>query len=193
MIKETHIEGATPLVDVSGLILDFVSTREELIEAEYKNISLAARKYQTTKSFKYDISFFMKVHKDMFNYVWNWAGKTRTINLNIGVDYPYINIELKKLIDDLLYWEKDQRESIEVISLFHHRLVQIHPWVNGNGRAARLLTKIYARVSHGIILKWPDRQYLENTNYRSQYLAALKKADNMDFNDLILLHRECQS
>ena len=69
-------EGETPLEDMSGLIPDFITTREELSQAEMKNI-IEVEKTLYKLNFKYSISFFYKIHKDMFKYVWRWAGKKR--------------------------------------------------------------------------------------------------------------------
>ena len=47
------------------------------------------------------------------------------------------------LIDDCNYWiEHGTYKSDEIATRFHHRLVWIHPYPNGNGRRARLATDL---------------------------------------------------
>jgi fido (protein-threonine AMPylation protein) len=50
---------------------------------------------------------------------------------------------MKLLLDDTKYWiENDTYPWKELAARFHHRLVQIHAFPNGNGRHARLMTEI---------------------------------------------------
>lgn len=184
------LEGETPLEDLSGLIPDFITTREELSQAEMKNI-IEVEKTLYKLTFKYSISFFYKIHKDMFKYVWRWAGKKRVSNLNIGVDFLQIEIEIKKLIDDLKFWESNNQNLVETVTFFHHRLVKIHPFLNGNGRWARFLTKVYANSVHNVKIQWPEAEYTKNSDFRALYISALSKADHLDYADLLNIHKEC--
>jgi Fic family protein len=52
----------------------------------------------------------------------------------------------------------------------HHRLVQIHPWTDGNGRAARILTSVLAMRAG-----YPPPLY--EATARQRYLEALSRAD----------------
>ncbi len=66
---------------------------------------------------------------------------------------------------------------------FHHRLVYIHLFPNGNGRHARimadaLLTKIFKTDS----IEWGGEDALKSENdIRRQYIDALRAADNGDY------------
>jgi fido (protein-threonine AMPylation protein) len=67
---------------------------------------------------------------------------------------------------------------------FHHRLVFVHPYVNGNGRHARLVADLYIRLVNGSTLQWgPDESELSDS--RAAYIAALRKADDGDYSQLI--------
>ncbi len=84
--------------------------------------------------------FLMEFHKRLFGKVWGWAGKYRLTEKNIGVSPSSISVEVKNLIDDTQYWvDKNIYQPIELAARFHHRLVKIHPFPNGNGRHARLM------------------------------------------------------
>ena len=75
----------------------------------------------------------------MFINVWEWAGKFRLSNKNIGVFWEEIPIELNKLCGDVLYWIKNKTYSSDETGVrFHHRLVSIHPFPNGNGRLSKI-------------------------------------------------------
>ncbi len=82
----------------------------------------------------------------MFAEVWRWAGHKRTTELNPGVPVYQIDIALKDLMDDLAYWrDKNDTDIIEQATRLHHRAVAIHPFLNGNGRWARLLANIFLK------------------------------------------------
>lgn len=83
------------------------------------------------------------IHRKMFDRVWKWAGKFRRSNKNIGILWSYIPVSLDSLLHDTQTQIEDrgpERWSNDEIAVrFHHRLVAIHPFVNGNGRHARQL------------------------------------------------------
>ena len=66
---------------------------------------------------------------------------------------------------------------------FHHKLVFIHPFVNGNGRWARIYTEyVYWRNGY-IVPSWHPEM---DPYYRRQiYIAALREADMKNFEPLI--------
>jgi hypothetical protein len=76
----------------------------------------------------------------MLGDVWRWAGKFRTSERNLGIAFYEIPTALHELLDDTKAWiEYKSYPPDEIAVRFHHRLVQIHPFPNGNGRHARLL------------------------------------------------------
>jgi len=180
-------EGATPIDDVSGLIPTHITTKAELDEWEAANILKAVRKYLSKKDKpKISIEWLKKVHKDMFDETWAWAGKFRTENTNVGVDFRHIQEEVKKLVDDIDFWQKDVggfgifEQSVRI----HHRLVFIHPFANGNGRHARLVADKFL-FSHGERLpSWPDAELIKKTDIRTKYIEALQSADRGDYKQL---------
>jgi len=66
---------------------------------------------------------------------------------------------------------------VELISHFQHRFVFIHPFVDYNGRTARMLTSyILMRLNLPIIEIKAD-----TGKSRKEYISALKKADEGDY------------
>ena len=80
--------GATPLTpeEIEGLIPRHVTTRKELYDAEFINISDAAGKYfLSRKNVSLTMDTLFKIHKDMFAQVWRWAGKKKGLPIKTSV------------------------------------------------------------------------------------------------------------
>ncbi|MDX9742262.1 MAG: mobile mystery protein B [Arcobacteraceae bacterium] len=197
MIDSTKaIDDATPFGDVSGLKLsnNKVYTLNEVYEKEAENIANATIKYLSAPPSKreapFSYSWMMDLHNEMFGDVWDWAGKLRKIELSIGIKAYLVPMELKKLCDDMAYWDKNKTFDVfETATRIHHRAVQIHPFQNGNGRWSRMLANIYLRQNGKMPVRWQEDLLAKENPKRSEYIEALKKADNGDYNDLIELHK----
>ena len=138
-----HPDGATPLDpdEIEGLRFKHVETRGELNQLEQQNIQNGLKWLERQKSIPKILSesFIRRLHKELFGNVWSWAGRFRLTGKNLGVDPTVIGVELRNLLDDTNYWiEHDTFDSLEFAARFHHRLVQIHAFPNGNGRHARI-------------------------------------------------------
>lgn len=188
------LPGETPLDDISGLKVKGVTTRGQLNALEAENIRKAALKYlakkPTRRTARFDLGWFLKLHKDMFGDVWSWAGKLRTCNLNIGVDSERVETRLFALTKDLEFWEKQKTDLVEQAALLHHGAVFISPFLNGNGRWARMLANVWLkRHKHPVIL-WPEPAVGMVSTIRKAYLNALRKADNGDLSSLVAMQRK---
>jgi Fic-DOC domain mobile mystery protein B len=181
------VEGATPIDDISELIPTHITTKAQLDEWEANNISSAVRKYLIKKKTKViTIEWIKQVHMDMFDETWKWAGKFRTRNINIGVDWHMVQEEVKKLIDDIDFWEENGKglNLLEQSVRIHHRLVRIHPFLNGNGRHARLIADIFLFSHDHKLPIWPDEKLINSTDLRVTYIRALKDADKGNYSPL---------
>jgi Fic-DOC domain mobile mystery protein B len=194
MKDTTKIKGATYNDDISGLKLDTTKqyTLQEIYVYEAENIFDATLKYLTDKPSKkiapFSFEWCLQLHKEMFGDVWDWAGKLRQVELSIGVKAYMVPIELKNLVDDLAYWDKNKTfDTIEIASRLHHRAVQIHPFKNGNGRWSRMLANIYLKQNGLEPTKWNENLLSKENPHRDDYIEALKKADNGDYTSLIQL------
>ena len=194
MKDSTKIADATPLDDISGLKLDTskVYTIDEIYFYEAKNITKATLKYLSfipdKKIAPFSFEWLLQLHYEMFSDVWDWAGKLRKVELSIGVKAYLVSTELKKLVDDLEFWEQNKSFSVvEIASRIHHRAVQIHPFLNGNGRWSRMLANIYLKQNGLQPTKWNENLLSQENIHRDDYIQALKKADFGDYNELIKL------
>ena len=127
------------------------------------------------------------LHREMFDDVWAWAGEFRRSDKSIGVDWRIISVEIKKLLDNCYYWLGNKTFSEEEIAIrLSHGLVKIHPFVNGNGRHSRLIADIMMeKVFYKDIFSWGKLDLEAMNDERSRYLAALRKADEGDYNYLL--------
>jgi len=192
MKNSTKIADATPLDDISGLKLDSskLYTIEDIYLYEAKNITKATLKYLSLipdkKLAPFTFEWLLILHKEMFGDVWEWAGKLRKSELSIGVKAYLVSTEIKKLVDDISFWEENKTfDTIEIAARLHHRAVQIHPFLNGNGRWSRMLANIYLKQNRLSPTKWNENLLSKENLHRDKYIQALKKADSGDYRDLI--------
>ncbi|WP_236559724.1 mobile mystery protein B [Colwellia sp. 20A7] len=157
MITNDSIEGATPLDpdELSGLKFKHITTRNQLDELEQANIvnGLLWLKKNSNREDVLTINFALNLHKALFKDVWKWAGTIRLTEKNIGDDPFQISVNLRNLLDDCSAWiEFDTYPAHESILRFHHQLVKIHPFPNGNGRFSRIYADLIAKKAFDIPL-----------------------------------------
>jgi Fic-DOC domain mobile mystery protein B len=183
-------EGATSIDEdeKQELLIPHISTREELNEWEQRNITDVYNWLNRTR--KKDVlneDFIRKLHKEMFGKVWGWAGTYRRTDKNIGVDWAQIPIRFRQLLEDVRFWIDNKTYSPdEIATRFHHRLVQIHLFPNGNGRHARIMTDVLLeKVLDQESFSWGSASVLEESDIRRAYIQALRSADENDYRLLI--------
>jgi Fic-DOC domain mobile mystery protein B len=184
-------DGATPLYpdELEGLKFKHVSTRGELDQLEQAGITeglkwLDKQKHPDVLS----ETFVLELHKRLFGSVWKWAGKFRRTEKYIGVDPIQVAIQLRQLLDDATYWvEHGTYAPKELAARFHHKLVFIHPFPNGNGRHARIMADaVLTKLLNEPAIDWAGGYRLEAMNERrDQYIAALRAADGHDMSALL--------
>ena len=184
-------DGATPLNsdEMEGLKYPHIETRGELDQLEQQNIQEGYNWLKRQRKFKDFISeaFVIELHKQLFGSVWSWAGSFRNSDKNIGIDHLYIGVELRNLLEDARYWlEHGTYNNEEFAARFHHRLVKIHPFPNGNGRHARIMTDVILEKVLGISpVNWGASGLDKDGEHRQRYIQALHAADNNDYQSLI--------
>jgi Fic-DOC domain mobile mystery protein B len=178
--------GATPLTaeDFEGLIPTWIATKSDLNRAEQTNIAIASVSAFGRKLKINDLTqgWLKELHRRMFDEVWRWAGGYRRTDTNIGVPWHEIQTSVEQLILDVRAQTQDlgtQSWSIDEIAVrFHHRLVSIHPFPNGNGRHARLAADVIVIGLGGDRFGWGAGVQLHDVGpTRDEYLAELKRAD----------------
>lgn len=185
----TYPEGATPLDpnEVEGLIPhEVVATVAQLNAFEQQNI-LGAIEWLEARPPRdvLDDRFLRELHRRMLSRTWTWAGRYRVTERNIGIAPDQIAVRVRDLTEDF----KCQLDSKalpldEVAARFHHRLVSIHPFANGNGRHARLATDLLLETHGGEAFTWGSQSLYENSAVRQRYIKALREADDNDFKPL---------
>jgi Fic family protein len=106
-------------------------------------------------------------------------GQYRTENVSItGAKIrPPSYLKIVKLMDEYIQnIEKLKLQTIKRAAFIHHEFVRIHPFIDGNGRVARLITNFYL-MKNGyppIIIQKEDRK---------NYYRSLNKADLGDLSD----------
>lgn len=189
-------EGQTPLdeEEKEGLLIYSISTRAELDEFEQQNIEQAMH-WSLGRGIKPGSLFTEKmlreVHKRMYGQVWEWAGKFRKSNKNIGVDKYEIPTAVRNLIDDVKYWMDNNIYTPDEITIrFKHRLVSIHCFPNGNGRHSRLMADIIInKIFKMPIYTWGSANLVKKGDQRTSYLKAVKAADAGNIQPLIQFAR----
>jgi len=182
-----YIEGQTPLDpdELDGLKHPHVTTRGELDQLEQANIEngLVWLSRQRSPDILTD-GFARKLHKQLLGDVWTWAGSYRLTEKTIGIDPLQISVQLTTLFEDVRYWVVHKTyPPIEAAIRFHHRLVSIHPFANGNGRFSRIMVDaLLEDVFDAGPIDWGGGYELQHMNdRRQQYIAALRAADAGDY------------
>ncbi len=135
-----------------------------------------------------------QIHQESFSEILvENAGKFRTVQvIYSGKEAPHFSKveEMIKILcddtefainrlpkpDDVSFIER----VIELLANFQHRFVFIHPFIDYNGRTARMLTSyMLMRLNLPIIEIKAD-----NGKERREYIKALQKADTGEYQDL---------
>lgn len=180
-------DGHTPLGDNDrqGLKLSYITTRGELNEAEQENI-LRARQRRRPPALEalLDDKYLRDLHRAMFGDVWAWAGSYRRRETSIGIDPIQIAVCIRDLVADARIWVEHE-EPLSAAVRFHHRLVWIHPFPNGNGRHGRQAADYLMEALEQPPFTWgavSGAGHVKET--RRRYIAALREADGGNFEPL---------
>jgi Fic-DOC domain mobile mystery protein B len=177
---------ATPLDphESAGLVPGHIATREQLDEWEADNI-LAGERWAAGAAKRralLDDAFVRELHRRMFGRTWKSAGQYRASEKNPGVAPERIAVDVRKLLEDTKAQLAGKVAPLdEIAAKFHHRLVSIHPFPNGNGRHARLMTDLLLAANGAAPFSWGRGDLAHAGEARERYLAALRAADARDF------------
>ncbi len=178
--------GQTPQPDMSGCKLP-VYTRDQINAAEAANQASAADWIENGRRLPEIISvpFLQQLHMRMLSDVWQWAGTYRTVDLTIGVPANKVPYELNRVAFEFRQdWDAGW-PLIPFIASYHHRLVWVHPWPDGNGRWARLACDaVVRRLAKAPPLIWTTGTLRTHDAERADYIAALQAADGRDIQPL---------
>lgn len=184
-VTDVYNLGATQSVIISGLTIESkkyktTSSLFERSEIAQTLIDIFINETELTKE------FLSKIHGLIINGGGIWRKEKVTVfDASNIIPNPFSAPEdIEKEIDELLKWYNEETKlqklhPVLLSSIFHYELVKIHPFLDGNGRLARILTSM-------ILLKRrlpPPRLF---PNERILYLSSLRNADTGDLQPLIL-------
>ncbi len=185
-------EGATPLDEISGLLRSEITTRSQLDGAEALNILNAEDWIERGRlGGVFTMGFYEQLHRRMFDEVWEWAGQLRSVTgarPNIGVSPERVPMELGRVAMEYnREWEKYHEDSLlPFVAKYHHALVLVHPFDNGNGRWSRLACDVIVkRLAKETPITWATDTLNVQSDERTRYIAALRSADEHDYQPLI--------
>jgi Fic-DOC domain mobile mystery protein B len=191
-VRFDYPPGATPLDadELASLIPGHIRTQGELNEWEQLNIAQGENWARKQRKEILTEGFLRQLHKQMFGETWKWAGEFRKSDKNIGVDWLKIGVQLRDLLDDTRFQiEHASYPPDEIAIRFHHRLVAIHPFPNGNGRHARLMADLLVERLGRPRFSWGRRSLIDASDTRQKYIAALRAADRRDIAPLLAFAR----
>lgn len=115
----------------------------------------------------------------------DFAGRYRNTSVRIaGANFmPPNALKVNAYMEDLVQWVNTAGLEVHPVvraTLFHHRFVWIHPFLDGNGRTVRLLFNLLL-MRDG----YPPAIILRND--RKKYYDALNKANKGNYGKLLLL------
>jgi Fic-DOC domain mobile mystery protein B len=181
--------GATPIEsdEAAGLIPSHITMRRELNEWEEANILEAVNwAHKRKRKDVLSVEFIRRLHREMFNRTWKWAGQFRTTLKNIGLPPVRIQEDVFNLCEDAKLWRAEHTyPEVEIAVRFHHRLVSIHPFPNGNGRHARLMADLLMTTMGKSPLSWGRVNLTAPGDARRKYIEALQAADRHDMRPLL--------
>jgi Fic-DOC domain mobile mystery protein B len=185
--------GSTPLDpdEREGLIPGHIETQGELNAWEADNILRGDEwAFRKKRSDLLTDSFVRQLHQRMFDDTWTWAGTYRKSGKNIGA-LPYeIPVRVRNALEDTSYSVEHQTFPLDIIAVrLHHRLVAVHPFRNGNGRHTRMMADLLMSNHEKSRFSWGGGDLVETGQLRSQYIGALKAADDGDIEPLLQFAR----
>lgn len=186
-------DGATVLTaqDREALIPTYIVTRDDLNRAERDNIAAGFRWARRRGFDVLTADDLMTLHKRMFGNVWRWAGEPRQVVTNLGrEDWWALREHLHQLVGNIAAQvDADARDPDEIAIDFHHQLVALHVFPNGNGRHARLAADILALRLGRNPFSWGRSDLVTVGDARVAYRTALKSADAGDLRVLLAFAR----
>jgi len=187
-------DGATPLdgEELEGLLPTHLVSRGQLNEWEQQNIEAALLWLSRQRRPRpLEEAWLRRLHREMFGRSWRWAGQYRSSDKSIGADWRQIRMQVPALLADIAYQVEHRVEPVDQIVIrFHHRLVSIHLFPNGNGRHARLIADVLNEQLGAPRFSWGGSSNLvEASILRQRYISALQQADRGEICALLAFAR----
>ena len=173
----------TELVLTRGVTFGNKSLKEHFEVINHKNAIKFLESYIEKKQLL-DEQFVKNMHALILkNIDDSYAGVYRDITVRIlgAIHIPPSPIKIPRLMQELFAWYYENQYSLSVpvlAALLHYKFVNIHPFVDGNGRTARLLMNLIL-IQNG----YPPAVILNLD--RKKYYRVLRQADLGKFQEFI--------
>lgn len=191
---ERYIKGEISLEDLDRIISTYYESKPsvEFRSEEADKIAVRIAKIISEDYFTFSVGQLITIHKELFNGVFEHAGKIRTYNFSkkewvldgasvLYGDYRELESTLQydfNLETQFDYSKLNINETIEHLALFVGNLWQIHAFEEGNTRTVAVFFIKYLRslgfnVTNDTFAK--NAWYFRNALVRSNYTNVLKK------------------
>ncbi|MFT8358474.1 Fic/DOC family protein [Bifidobacterium aquikefiri] len=162
-------------------------TEQELADAENDLVNARYSKLSSTPlTAEGTVSQLQWIHHYLFQDVYEWAGRIRTIDMSKGGGSVFQPLQLfatgvqyaeTTLRDDLMLQGLDRDQFIERLAVNFDNFNTLHPFREGNGRTQRVFWTLIARDA-GWGLDWAQISKREND------IASFVAHENVDYSKL---------
>jgi Fic family protein len=125
-----------------------------------------------------DEDVLLKIHELLLKNIADaWGYRNSNVMITGAVHLPPSAIKVPRLMKEFLIWYYENKSKIPVVELaawVHYKMVYIHPFLDGNGRTARLLMNLIL-IQHG----YPPAVILHVD--RKKYYRVLREADRENY------------
>ncbi|PVV55483.1 Fic family protein [Chryseobacterium sp. HMWF035] len=167
-----------------GFMLQLIKENRPLSESDIKDLHkiILVEPYFSKTISPQGIEFEKEIkigqYKNSPNHV-----KTVSGDIHYYTNPEEVPFEMNNLLEWYRNAEEENLHPVVMSAIFHHKFTSIHPFDDGNGRLARIL-------SNFILLKHNYPVIVIKNRDKVQYYAALNIADNGIYEDLVKLFAE---
>ena len=169
-----------------------IHDKGQLLMAETSLV--ATRLYQLQKNpvkGKFDYNHLCRIHHYIFQDLYDWAGKTRVVNIAktslfclIQFIPSYANSIFPAYYNDCMKAKDDPEEFIHVFTVHYADLNALHPYREGNGRSQR-------EFARELCLKCGYSFDLRHTNHEEMLFASIESLDKGSNVGLEAIFKKC--
>jgi len=175
----TSIEGNTITLQEARNLLEEGMTPKNKTLREIYDLQNTEKIFFSILDANEDLSdeFIIKIHSGLMENIDARKGyrtaDVRVIRANFkATPAPYVKTDMGLL----LKWYQENKNKLHPLVLaiiFHHKFEKIHPFMDGNGRAGRM-------IMNYILIKNDYPPIIIHKKTRAEYLESLRKADKSD-------------
>ena len=175
-----------------------IKSKREIDEAESVALKIATDKLlgMYDASHRFTAGDIRTMHKIWLGDIYEWAGEYRQVNVSKG-DFHFaaakqVTLLMNAFEKDFLYKHtpcnsKSMERVIQALAEVHVELVLIHPFREGNGRLARVLSTLMA-LQAGLPLL--DFRPIEKGKRKQEYFRAIQAGMGNDYEPMQRIFRD---